>query len=55
MLKDLKDRQRIAVERVKEIRQQHKRQRLAQATAAAEARLRERASRAAREASGVGE
>ena len=31
-LKDLKDRQQIAVERVKEIRQQYKRQRLEQAT-----------------------
>ena len=46
-LKDLKDRQQIAVERVKEIRQQYKRQRLEQAMAAAESRLREQAAKAA--------
>ena len=47
MLKDLKDRQQKAVERVKGIRQQRKRLRLEQAAAAAEARLKEQAAKAA--------
>ena len=53
MLQDLKDRQQVAVEQVKEIRQKRRRQQLEQTAAAAEAKLREQAARAADEASSV--